>query len=261
MPASPDLTETPELPPFPATRLLFRDDAYLKSGKARVIGRFSDYLVLDCTLFYPASGGQPSDAGQLVKSGGHSLPVGELRYLDAAKTIVGHKLPEGEDPASWDGAEIGMELDFGRRFRLMRMHSALHLLSVALPYAVTGGAIGFDDGRLDFDIPEAGLEKEAITAELNRLIGQEAEITSRWITDEELDANPQLVKTMSVKPPRGSGQVRLVEIAGLDLQPCGGTHVRNTREIGPMLVTNIEKKGKQNRRVRIAFAEQQGPAT
>ena len=254
MPARPALTETSELPPFPPTRLLFRDDPYLKSAKARVIGRYSDFLVLDCTLFYPASGGQPSDAGLIVKPGGHTLQVGELRYLDAAKTIVGHKLPEGEDPAAWDGAEIEMQLDFERRYRLMRVHSALHLLSVALPYPVTGGAIGLDDGRLDFDIPEAGLEKEAITAELNRLIGQEAEITSRWITDEELDANPQLVKTMSVKPPRGSGRVRLVEIAGLDLQPCGGTHVRNTREIGPMVVTNIEKKGKQNRRVRIGFA-------
>ncbi len=149
-----------------------------------------------------------------------------------------------------------MTLDFSRRYRLMRMHSALHLLSVALPYPVTAVQSGSRMGVWISIFPEAGLEKDIITAELNRLIGQDAEITARWISDAELDANPQLVKTMSVKPPRGTGQVRLVEIAGLDLQPCGGTHVRNTREIGAMIVTNIEKKGKQNRRVRIAFAEQ-----
>jgi misacylated tRNA(Ala) deacylase len=249
------LSDVPVSPPFPATELLFREDAYRQSTEVRVLGLFSDFLVLDATLLYPASGGQPADAGRLVHPSGHTVPVLELRYLDAAKTIVGHKLPDGEDPKCWLETTFAMTLDFDRRLRLMRMHSALHLLSVALPYAVTGGAIGTEEGRLDFDIPDAGLDKEAITAELNRLIGQDADITTRWITDAELDANPQLVKTMSVKPPRGSGRVRLVEIAGLDLQPCGGTHVRNTREIGSMIVTNIEKKGKQNRRVRVAFAD------
>ncbi len=252
------MTEAPALPPFSPTRLLFREDAYLEQASARVLGVVDGFLILDATLFYPASGGQPSDMGTIRFGTGPDLPVTELRYLDAGKTIVGHKA--GDDPAleSSLGAAVTLTLEFTRRYQLMRMHSALHLLSVALPYPVTGGAIGLEDGRLDFDIPEAGLEKEAITAELNRLIGQEAEITSRWINDAELDANPQLVKTMSVKPPRGTGQVRLVEIAGLDLQPCGGTHVRNTREIGAMIVTNIEKKGKQNRRVRIAFAGQEG---
>ncbi len=255
------MTEAPALPPFSPTCLLFREDAYLEQASARVIGVHDGFLILDATLFYPASGGQPSDMGTIRLGAGPDLPVTEMRYLDAGKTIVGHKAGEGPALESSLGAEVSMTLDFSRRYRLMRMHSALHLLSVALPYPVTGGAIGLEDGRLDFDIPEAGLEKDIITAELNRLIGQDAEITARWISDAELDANPQLVKTMSVKPPRGTGQVRLVEIAGLDLQPCGGTHVRNTREIGAMIVTNIEKKGKQNRRVRIAFAEQEGNAS
>jgi misacylated tRNA(Ala) deacylase len=136
----------------------------------------------------------------------------------------------------------------------MRMHTALHLLSVALPYPVTGGSVNEEESRLDFDIPEAGLDKDTITAEVNRLIASDAAVTERWITDAELDANPGLVKTMSVKPPRGSGRVRLVEIAGIDLQPCGGTHVRHLGEIGAVLITQIEKKGKQNRRVRLRLA-------
>jgi misacylated tRNA(Ala) deacylase len=136
----------------------------------------------------------------------------------------------------------------------MRMHTALHLLSAILPYPVTGGSIGETESRLDFDIPEAGLDKDAISAKLQEMIAADAEVRARWITDAELEANPGLVKTMAVKPPMGTGQVRLVEIVGLDLQPCGGTHVRRTAEIGAVRVTQIEKKGKQNRRVRIAFA-------
>jgi len=134
------------------------------------------------------------------------------------------------------------------------MHTALHLLSAVLPYPVTGGAVGEAESRLDFDIPEAGLDKELITAELNKMILADAPVSARWITDAELEANPALVKTMAVKPPMGTGRVRLIEIAGFDLQPCGGTHVRRTGEIGPVRVTQIEKKGKQNRRVRIALA-------
>jgi misacylated tRNA(Ala) deacylase len=136
----------------------------------------------------------------------------------------------------------------------MRIHTALHLLSCVLPYPVTGGAIGEGEGRLDFDIPEAGLDKDELTAKLQALIDRDAKVGQRWITDDELSANPGLVKTMSVKPPMGSGKVRLVEIEGIDLQPCGGTHVAHTSEIGKVLVTAIEKKGKQNRRVRIALA-------
>lgn len=250
-----DALETPPVvPDFAATHLLFRDDAYRTEAEARILGVFGRMLVLDRTLFYAASGGQPSDAGLLLRPDGKQFPIGELRYLDPAKTIVGHALPEGEDAADWMGGPVSMQLDFDRRLKLMRMHSALHLLSVALPYPVTGGSVGAEDGRLDFDIPDAGLDREAVTETLNAMIGRHADITDRWITDAELDANPGLVKTMKVQPPRGAGRVRLVEIEGIDLQPCGGTHVKNTREIGPMLVSNIEKKGKQNRRVRIAFA-------
>jgi misacylated tRNA(Ala) deacylase len=140
------------------------------------------------------------------------------------------------------------------RYARMRMHTALHLLSAVLPYPVTGGAVGDTDGRLDFDIPEAGLDKEEITRKLAQMIAAGAEVRSRWISDAELEAAPGLVKTMSVKPPIGTGRVRLVEIIGYDLQPCGGTHVRTTNEIGDVRVTQIEKKGRQNRRVRIAFA-------
>ena len=142
-------------------------------------------------------------------------------------------------------------LDWARRLSRMKIHTALHLLSVVLPYPVTGGSIGDGEGRLDFDIQEAGLDRQEVAERLNALAARDAAVSFRWITDQELDANPGLVKTMSVKPPRGSGRVRLVEIAGIDLQPCGGTHLRRTGEIGPVEVTAIEKKGKQNRRVRI----------
>jgi misacylated tRNA(Ala) deacylase len=147
-----------------------------------------------------------------------------------------------------------LTLDWPLRLKRMRIHTALHLLSVVLPYPVTGGAIGDGDGRLDFDIPEAGLDRVEIADKLNALVARDAPVRERWITDDELDANPGLVKTMAVKPPRGTGRVRLVEIEGIDLQPCGGTHVRRTAEIGAVTVTDIEKKGQRNRRVRIALA-------
>jgi len=253
------LDPTAPPPDFAATRLLFRDDAYQTEAEGRVIGLHGSMLVLDKTLFYASSGGQPSDSGTITRQDGQRFPIGELKYLDAAKTIVGHALPEGEDPAGWQGAAVTMHLDFERRLKLMRMHSALHLLSVALPYAVTGGSVGVDDGRLDFDIPDAGLDKDEIAARVNAMIETHAEITDRWITDAELDANPGLVKTMKVQPPRGAGRVRLVEIAvpghaPLDLQPCGGTHVGNTAEIGAIAVTKIEKKSATTRRVVLAFA-------
>jgi misacylated tRNA(Ala) deacylase len=152
------------------------------------------------------------------------------------------------------GDAVTAEIDWDKRYARMRMHTALHLLSAVLPYAVTGGSVGDADGRLDFDIPEAGLDKDAIAAKLAEMIATDATVSSRWISDAELEANPGLVKTMSVKPPMGTGRVRLIEIENLDLQPCGGTHVRNVSEIGSVRVTGIEKKGKQNRRVRIAFA-------
>ncbi|WP_246155559.1 alanyl-tRNA editing protein [Rhabdaerophilum calidifontis] len=253
------MSAPPAAPDLPATRLIFREDAYADAVEAEVIALHEGMLVLDRTLFYAASGGQPSDTGTIMGPDGQTLPLAGLRYLDAAKTVIGHALPEGADAAALLGARLTLRLDFARRHRLMRMHTALHLLSVVLPYPVTGGAISEEESRLDFDIPDAGLDRDEISARLNALIATDAEVRDRWITEAELDANPGLVKTMSVKPPRGAGRVRLVEIAEpgrtpLDLQPCGGTHVRATGEIGRIGVTQIEKKGKQNRRVRIAFA-------
>ncbi|MCZ8315790.1 alanyl-tRNA editing protein [Phreatobacter sp.] len=237
------------------TLFLFRDDAYLVECEATVIEvteKDGNVAVgLDRTVFYPTGGGQPGDAG-LLRAGDVEIPVATAVY-GATKSDILHVLAPGATPPAV-GATVLARIDWPTRHKRMRMHTGLHLLSVALPYPVTGGSIGTDESRLDFDIPEAGLDKDAITAKLNELIATDAAVTERWITDAELEANPGLVKTMSVKPPMGSGQVRLVEIAGLDLQPCGGTHVRRTGEIGPMTVSAIEKKGKQNRRVRVVFA-------
>ncbi len=237
------------------TLFLFRDDAYLVECEAtvtEVTEKDGNIAVgLDRTVFYPTGGGQPGDAG-MIRAGDVEIPVATAVY-GATKSDILHVLAPGATPPAV-GATVLARIDWPTRHKRMRMHTGLHLLSVALPYPVTGGSIGTDESRLDFDIPEAGLDKDAITAKLNELIATDAAVTERWITDAELEANPGLVKTMSVKPPMGSGRVRLVDIAGLDLQPCGGTHVRRTGEIGPMAVSAIEKKGKQNRRVRVVFA-------
>lgn len=237
-----------------ATELLFRDDAYAVETNATVVGvNERGGIILDRTVFYATGGGQPGDMGMIARAGGYEIRIGTTIYNPENKAEVIHVPAEGQDlPAV--GESVVARLDWPARLRRMRIHTALHLLSVVLPYPVTGGAIGEGDGRLDFDIPEAGLDKGEIADRLNALAGRGAPVTEQWITDDELDANPGLVKTMSVKPPRGSGRVRLVRIGDIDLQPCGGTHVRNTSEIGPLLVTDIEKKGKQNRRVRIALA-------
>ena len=236
------------------TELLFRDDAYLTETPATVVAiNERGGIELDRTVFYATGGGQPGDAGVLVRSDGTEITIGMAIYNPEDKSRILHVPLEGQAvPAV--GETVTAKLDWERRLKRMRIHTALHLLSVVLPYPVTGGAIGDGDGRLDFDIPEGGLDKAELTEKLAALVAKNAAITERWITDEELDANPGLVKTMSVKPPRGSGRVRLVSIEGIDLQPCGGTHVRNTSEIGAVAVTDVEKKGKQNRRVRIALA-------
>jgi misacylated tRNA(Ala) deacylase len=238
-----------------ATELLFRRDAYATSCQARVLGVTPEGgIILDRTVFYAQGGGQPGDTGAIVRANGERVPVTNTVYA-ADRSQIAHLV--GQEAASGfaEGEPVTLELDWDRRLKRMRVHTALHLLSVVLPYPVTGGAIGDGDGRLDFDIPDAGLDKAEITSKLNALIARDAPVTERWITDEELDANPGLVKTMSVKPPRGSGRVRLVEIEGIDLQPCGGTHVRRTGEIGTAAVTDIEKKGKQNRRVRLSLVD------
>jgi misacylated tRNA(Ala) deacylase len=234
------------------TDCLFREDSYLKSCEARVVAITAQGIVLDRTVFYATSGGQPGDSGTLTTREGVTVPITTAIYSDAAKSEIAHQPAPGA-PALKAGDQVTATIDWDKRYARMRMHTALHLLSAVLPFAVTGGSVGESESRLDFDIPEAGLDKDAIAAKVNEMIAGNAAVTARWISDDELAANPGLVKTMSVKPPVGTGRVRLVEIAGLDLQPCGGTHVRNVGEIGAVRVTQIEKKGKQNRRVRIAL--------
>ncbi|GAU84595.1 alanyl-tRNA editing protein [Bosea sp. BIWAKO-01] len=236
------------------TELLFRQDAYLTETPAKVEAlNERGGIILDRTVLYATGGGQPGDAGRLRLADGSEIAIGTTIYDPEDKSRVIH-VPLENQAAPQPGDTVTLFLDWERRLKRMRIHTALHLLSVVLPFPVTGGSIGDGDGRLDFDIPEGGLDKAEIGEKLNALIARNAAVSERWITDEELDANPGLVKTMSVKPPRGSGRVRLVSIEGIDLQRCGGTHVRNTSEIGVVAITDIEKKGKQNRRVRIALA-------
>src|SRR5947209_4063540 len=234
-----------------STECLFREDAYRRDCDATVLDVSEGGVILDRTVFYAVSGGQPADSGALV-AGGIDLPVTGVVYTDAGKTRIAHIL-DGHGVRPSVGAAITARIDWDKRYDRMRMHTALHLLSAVLPYPVTGGSVGEAESRLDFDIPEGGLDKDEITEKLNAMIASDAEVRTRWISDEELAANPGLVKTMSVKPPMCTGRVRLVEIAGLDLQPCGGTHVRRTGEIGAVRVTQVEKKGKLNRRVRLAL--------
>jgi misacylated tRNA(Ala) deacylase len=240
---------------MPATTLLFRDDAYSATCQATIVDITPEGgIIADRTVFYAQGGGQPGDVGAIVRTDGERIAITNTVYGTDRSQIV-HLV--GSDAAARFkvGDSVELNLDWERRFKRMRVHTALHLLSVVLPYPVTGGSIGDGDGRLDFDIPDAGVDKAEVTNRINSLIAQDAPVTERWITDEELDANPGLVKTMSVKPPRGSGRVRLVEIAGIDLQPCGGTHVRRTGEVGTVAITDIEKKGKQNRRVRMSLVD------
>jgi misacylated tRNA(Ala) deacylase len=234
------------------TDLLFRTNAYERECAATVLA-VSDLggIALDRTVFYAQGGGQPGDKG-MIEIDGRGISIANTVYDKGDKSVIWH-VPAQGDAAPPVGAKATARLDWATRFPRMRIHTALHLLSCVLPYPVTGGAIGEGEGRLDFDIPEAGLDKDELTEKLQALVDKDARVGERWITDEELLANPGLVKTMSVKPPMGSGRVRLVEIEGIDLQPCGGTHVARTGEIGKVRVSEIEKKGKQNRRVRIAL--------
>jgi len=234
------------------TALLFRDEPYRREAEARVVAATPAGIALEATIFYPRGGGQPGDRGALILADGAEIAVVDTLY-DADRTTILHAPAEGSRlPAV--GERVGLRLDWETRFKRMRAHTALHLLSVVLPYPVTGGSVGDGDGRLDFDSGEAVVDKAEVEARLNQLIAADAEVRTRWITDEELAANPGLVKTMSVKPPTGAGRVRLVEIVGLDLQPCGGTHVARTGEIGRATVVGVEKKGRINRRVRIALS-------
>jgi misacylated tRNA(Ala) deacylase len=233
------------------TETLFRDNAYLSEAGARVLACDARGIVLDRTVFYPQGGGQAGDQGALFLEDGAQIPIVNTVY-DADRATILH-VPADGARLLLAGVGVTARIDWERRYKRMRAHTALHLLSVVAPYPVTGGSVGEAEGRLDFDSGEAVLDKAEVERRLNELIALNAAVLQRWITDEELEANPALVKTMSAKPPTGSGRVRLIEVEGLDLQPCGGTHVARTGEIGRASVTGIEKKGKINRRVRIAL--------
>ncbi|HEY0526680.1 MAG TPA: alanyl-tRNA editing protein [Stellaceae bacterium] len=234
--------------------LIFRDDPYARRCDATVVSAEPGAIRLDRTVFYPTGGGQPGDTGCLVLPDGATLAIVDTRKGDGGPDDVVHVPAADGKPLPAPGTVVSAEIDWDRRHRLMRMHTCLHLLCAVVPGAVTGGQVGDGKGRLDFDVPGAALDRDDIAAKLNELIRAAHPVTPRWITDEELAARPDLVRTMSVKPPTGHGRVRLLDIADVDLQPCGGTHVRNTAEIGPVEIGKIENKGKQNRRVTIGFA-------
>jgi misacylated tRNA(Ala) deacylase len=239
------------------TELLFRDDAYARSCKAQISAVDERGIRLDRTVFYPTGGGQPGDTGVLRLASGEAVAIVDTIKGEMPDEVI--HVPSPDTALPKPGAAVTAEIDWERRHRLMRMHTCLHLLCAVVPGAVTGGQVSDGRGRLDFDVPGSSLDKEAIAARLNELVAAGHDVVPRWIIDEELAARPELVRTMSVKPPAGAGRVRLIEIAGagapVDLQPCGGTHIRNTAEIGPVEISKIENKGRQNRRINIAFVK------
>jgi misacylated tRNA(Ala) deacylase len=234
------------------TALLFRDDAYLRDCTARIAGVDERGIRLDRTVFYPQGGGQPGDSGVLRLADGTNLAIVDTRKGDGIDEVL--HIPAAGAALPSPGSAVIAEIDWPRRHRLMRIHTCLHLLSAVVPGAVTGGQIADGKGRLDFDVPGAALDKATIARRINELIAADLEARARWISDEELAARPELVRTMSVKPPTGQGRVRLIDIAGVDLQPCGGTHLHRTGEIGPVEVLKIENKGRLNRRIVVGFA-------
>jgi misacylated tRNA(Ala) deacylase len=237
---------------MPATDPLFRADAYLAETEAKVLGvNDRGGVILDRTVFYATGGGQPGDSGKLATGAG-DIAIATAVYGDDRNEIV-HVPGEGAIlPAP--GETVAAAIDWQRRYQHMRIHTALHLLSVVLPYPVTGGSISETGGRLDFDMEGELPDKAEIEERLNALVAADHAVSDEWISDDELLARPDLVKTMKVKPPMGTGRVRLVRIGDIDLQPCGGTHVRSTGEIGRLSLGKIESKGRQNRRVRISLA-------
>lgn len=232
------------------TRELFREDAYLREAQSQVLRADEGGIITAETVFYAMGGGQPGDSGTIAWEGGAATITDTRRSTDGA-AIVHCVAPGAALPAP--GAQVRMVLDWERRHRLMRMHTCLHVLTAVVPGPVNGGSVREDSGRLDFDLQGERLDKAEIEARLNELIRAGAAVRTEWVTDEELASRPELVKTMSVKPPVGNGRVRLLCIEGIDLQACGGTHVANIAEIGPVAVTKIESKGRQNRRVSVAL--------
>lgn len=228
------------------TKMLFSEDAYRKSCSATVTAVTERGIVLDQTVFYPLGGGQPGDTGELESGAGESITIldthkgeaGEILHLTDAE----HGLQAGDT--------VTATLDWDRRFIHMRMHTGLHLLGSLVHFGVTGGNISVAKSRLDFDM-DSGIDKQQVQQALNELIAADHELRTSWITDAELDAQPELVRTLSVQPPRGAGRVRLLEICDVDLQPCGGTHVHRTGEVGAMRIGKVENKGRHNRRINV----------
>ena len=238
------------------TELLFRADPYQSAAEAVVVGHTAEGgILVDQTVFYPTGGGQPGDSGQLEWGGGRMMIATAVKVEGGFVALV----PAEPVPLPPVGATVQQRLDWTRRHRHMRMHTALHLLSVVVPLPVTGGQIGAERGRLDFDMPDPPGDLAPLNAALNALIDRDLPVSDEWITDAELLANPGLVKTMSVMPPMGQGHVRLVRIGSgasqIDLQPCGGTHVARTGEVGGVEITKIEKKGRQNRRLVLSLTD------
>lgn len=232
------------------TEWLFQQDAYLRTCEARVLETSPEGVVLDRTVFYPLGGGQPGDTGALEAADGRRWQVVDTRKGEAGR--IQHRLADGSAPPM-PGEQVDAIVDWDRRHRHMRMHTGLHLLGSVLRFGVTGGQVASDRSRLDFDTQEE-IDVARVNEALATLVEADRPVNCRWITDEELDAQPELVRTLSVQPPRGAGRIRLLEIAGVDLQPCGGTHVRSTGEVGRLVVTRVENKGRRNRRVYVAFA-------
>ncbi|NBB81897.1 MAG: alanyl-tRNA editing protein [Alphaproteobacteria bacterium] len=239
------------------TDLLYQDDAYLRHCEATVTAVDDRGIRLDRTVFYPTGGGQPGDTGRLATGDGRTVPIVDTVKGDGPGAVI--HVPSADAPALAPGDTVTAEIDWDRRYRHMRMHTAMHLVCSVIEGDVTGGQVGAEKSRLDFNVPTGALDKEAIGARLNALIAGGHPVASRWITDAELAERPELVRTMSVKPPSGGGRVRLLQIgpdaAPVDLQPCGGTHVANVAEIGGLAVAKIENKGKQNRRVNIVLVD------
>ena len=238
------------------TELLFRDDAYLKSCEASVVACDQRGIRLERTVFYYMSGGQAGDSGVLRAMDGREVRIADT-LRDAQTGEILH-VPVAASAVLVPGEKVQAELDWERRYRLMRLHTCMHLLCALVPAAVTGGRIAPDKAHLDFDLQGLSVDKADIETRLNALIAGAHAAVPRWITDAEMAARPELVRTMSVKPPAGQGRVRLLEIAGVDLQPCGGTHVRNTGEIGPVVVQKIRSEGKRNKRIIVGFAGEAG---
>jgi misacylated tRNA(Ala) deacylase len=235
------------------TALLFRDDAYLKTESARVLAVHERGIELDRTIFYPQGGGQLGDTGLLTRAGGEKILISNTLKGEGNDSVV--HVPAAGMPPPEVGETLTLEIDWERRYALMRLHTALHVMSCVVVAPVTGGNISPDRARLDFDIDMSLLDAGKIAQETNALIARGVPTETVWITDAELDARPELVKTMSVQPPRGAGRIRLLRIPGIDLQPCGGTHVRNIAEIGGIRVLKIRSEGKRNKRVEIALVD------